>query len=51
LQYFCLLITDWEEWQIEVSDVDGNGSVEAYDAALILRFTVGLIDEFPVEER
>jgi len=50
LQYFCLIITDWEEWQITVGDVDGNGSVEAYDASLILRFTVGLINEFPVEQ-
>jgi PKD repeat protein len=49
LQYFCLIISDWEEWQITVSDVDGNGSIEAYDAALILQFTVGFINEFPVE--
>ncbi|MCF7921029.1 MAG: dockerin type I repeat-containing protein, partial [Candidatus Cloacimonetes bacterium] len=50
LQYFCLIITDWEEWQISVGDVDGNGVIEAYDASLILRFTVGMIDEFPVEQ-
>jgi len=54
LQYFCLLIPEgttlpWEDWRIEVSDVDGNGVVEAFDAALILRFSVGFIDEFPVE--
>ena len=49
LQHFCLIITDWQDWQIAVTDVDGNGSVEAYDAALILRYTVGFIDEFPVE--
>jgi len=49
LQYFCQIISDWENWQIEVCDVDGNGVVEAYDASLVLQFTVGFIDEFPVE--
>jgi len=54
LQYFCLLAPEgttlpWEDWRIEVSDVDGNGVVEAYDASLILMFSVGYIDEFPVE--
>jgi predicted GH43/DUF377 family glycosyl hydrolase len=33
-----------------VGDVSGNGSVTAYDAALILQYTVGLIDHFPVED-
>ncbi|MDP8221506.1 MAG: PKD domain-containing protein [Candidatus Stygibacter frigidus] len=54
LQYFCLLVPEgttlpWENWRIEVADVDGSGVVEAYDAALILQFSVGFIDEFPVE--
>ncbi|MCF7920573.1 MAG: right-handed parallel beta-helix repeat-containing protein [Candidatus Cloacimonetes bacterium] len=54
LQYFCLLVPEgttlpWEDWRFEVADVDGNGVVEAYDASLILRFSVGFIDEFPVE--
>jgi len=50
LQYFCLIVTDWQDWQIEVGDVDDNGVVEAYDASLILQYTVGFIDEFPVED-
>jgi len=29
-------------------DVSGDGNVTAYDAALILKFVVGLIDKFPV---
>jgi predicted GH43/DUF377 family glycosyl hydrolase len=33
-----------------VGDVSGNGQVTAYDAALILQYTVGLIDHFPVED-
>jgi len=30
-------------------DVSGNGQITAYDAALILQYVVGLIDEFPAE--
>jgi predicted outer membrane repeat protein len=30
-------------------DVSGNGTVSAYDAALILKYVVGLLDEFPVD--
>jgi hypothetical protein len=30
-------------------DVSGNGTVSAYDAALILQFVVGIIDKFPCE--
>lgn len=33
-----------------VGDVDGDGSVDAYDASLILKYSVGIIDRFPVEE-
>ena len=36
--------------RFHISDVSGNGSVSAYDAALILQFVVGVIDRFPVEE-
>ncbi|MBC8462202.1 MAG: proprotein convertase P-domain-containing protein [Deltaproteobacteria bacterium] len=31
-------------------DVSNNGTVSAYDAALILQFVVGLISEFPVQQ-
>ena len=31
-----------------VADTSGDGTVSAYDAALILQFVVGLIDTFPV---
>ena len=30
-------------------DVSGDGTVSAYDAALILQFVVGIIDSFPVD--
>jgi len=33
----------------KIGDVSGNGTVSAYDAALILQYVVGLIDEFPAE--
>ena len=33
----------------EPGDVSGDGTVSAYDAALILQFVVGLISEFPVQ--
>lgn len=33
-----------------VGDVSGNGTISAYDAALILQYTVGLITEFPVNK-
>jgi hypothetical protein len=33
-----------------IGDLSGNGSVTAYDAALILQYVVGLIDHFPVED-
>ena len=31
-------------------DTSGNGTISAYDAALILQFVVGLIDEFPAQQ-
>lgn len=33
-----------------LADVSGDGTVSALDAALVLQFTVGLIDLFPVED-
>ncbi len=30
-----------------IGDVSGNGAITAYDASLILRYVVGLIEEFP----
>jgi predicted outer membrane repeat protein len=35
--------------QITAADVDGNGAVQALDASLILMYSLGIIDEFPVE--
>ena len=37
------------EAKFHVGDVSGDGSVSAFDAALILKFVVGIIDTFPVE--
>lgn len=33
-----------------LGDLDGDGYVDAYDASLILKYSVGLIDRFPIEE-
>ena len=33
-----------------LGDISGDGTISPYDAALILRFVVGIIDEFPTEE-
>ncbi len=35
--------------QLSVADVSGDGSVVAYDASLILQYSVGLITSFPAE--
>jgi hypothetical protein len=35
--------------QIQLADVSGNGSVTAYDAALIILRIAGIISKFPVE--
>jgi hypothetical protein len=35
----------------EVGDVSGDGTISAYDAALIMQFVVGLIDHFPYESK
>jgi len=44
---FVPFITDVDKM---VADVSGNGTVSAYDAALILQYVVGLIDTFPISE-
>ncbi len=36
---------DW--FQPKVGDVSGDGTISAYDAALILQYVIGLIDKFP----
>jgi len=33
-----------------LGDLSGDGTVSAYDAALILQYCVGLIDKFPIEK-
>jgi hypothetical protein len=38
----------WEDWRIAMANVDGQDAVSAYDASLILQYTVGLINSFPV---
>ena len=37
-------------WKFHFGDVSGDGSVSAFDASLILRFVVGTIDRFPVDD-
>lgn len=39
----------WENWRIVTANVDGVDGVTANDASEILKYTVGLITEFPVE--
>jgi hypothetical protein len=39
----------WENWRIVTANVDGVGGVTANDASEILKYTVGLITQFPVE--
>ena len=40
----------WDNWRIVTANVDGVGGVTANDASEILKYTVGLIDKFPVED-
>jgi hypothetical protein len=40
----------WEDWRLEMADVDGNGVIQAFDAAEIQRRMAGIITEFPVED-
>jgi len=46
---FCSVIVMIPE-QAQAADVDGDGRIIAYDAALIAMRAIGLIDKFPVEE-
>ena len=39
---------DYITVEFPIGDMSGDSTVSAYDAALILQFIVGLIDEFPV---
>ncbi len=39
----------WEDARTVAADVDGNGLVKSYDAALVQRFVDGNIDEFPAQ--
>ena len=43
--------TPWEEVRLLQADVDGNNSIMAIDASLILQFVIGIITEFPVQNR
>ena len=38
------------EKECNPGDVSGNGTISAYDASLILQYTVGLIKDFPVNK-
>jgi hypothetical protein len=39
----------WEDWRLNVANVDGVAGISANDAALILQHSVYLINSFPVE--
>lgn len=41
----------WEEWREIQADVNLDSLISAYDAAIILQYVVGTIDELPIEER
>ncbi|MCF7912224.1 MAG: T9SS type A sorting domain-containing protein [Candidatus Cloacimonetes bacterium] len=51
LMFAVSMPTPVDPFPEDLGDVDGNGYVEAYDAALILQYVVGIINEFPVENR
>lgn len=40
----------WENNSGQYGDVDGNGEIDATDALLVLQYTVGKMEKFPVEE-
>ncbi len=42
---------DQKKINITRADVSRNGKLTAYDAALILQFSLGLIDDFPVNQK
>jgi hypothetical protein len=37
----------WENWRVKVASVDSSAIVTANDASLILKYVVGLINQFP----
>jgi len=39
----------WEDWRINVADVNGDNAITALDASEILQYTVGLITDFSAE--
>jgi len=43
--------TPWENWRIEVADVDNDNIITANDASLILQYTVGIINVFPAGKK
>ena len=50
VRYIALWLTGVKPTSVyPTGDVNGDFQVNAYDAALILQFSVGLIDEFPVD--
>lgn len=42
---------DYPNFTVAVADVSGNGEITSYDAALVLHYGLGIIDEFPVERK
>ncbi len=46
---FAVQKAEFKEQQKRVSDVTGDGMINAKDALQILRYAVKLIDQFPVE--
>jgi len=48
LQYNAGLVTSLA--CLELADVNGDGRVDAIDAALILQFVAGLIDSLPPQD-
>ena len=49
MQFIVEEVADFEDWQMFVADVDADGQLMAYDAALIWQTAEGLIAEFPIE--
>jgi hypothetical protein len=43
--------TDFPNFTLAVADVSGNGAITSYDAALVLQYGLGIIDDFPVERK
>jgi len=45
-----LAVLDRVDASYRIGDASGDGEVTIYDAALIVKYALGLIDKFPVEE-